>query len=75
MIFPDKKTVERIRNEYPPGTKIELIEMDDPYGRLKPGDRGVVRYVDDVGTIFPDWNRGGSLGLVYGQDRYKKVTD
>ena len=75
MTFPSKETVERIRREYPPGTRIELIEMDDPYSKLQPGDRGIVKFVDDVGTVFPNWDRGGSLGLVCGQDSYKKVTD
>ena len=27
--FPDRETVERIRREYPVGTRIDLITMDD----------------------------------------------
>ena len=73
MKFPSKRMVEAIRREYPPGTRVELIEMDDPYSKLQPGDRGTVRFVDDTGTVFPDWDKGGSLGLVYGQDRYKRI--
>ena len=75
MIFPDKRTIERIRKEYPPGTRVELVEMDDPYSGLQPGDKGTVKFVDDAGTVFPNWDRGGSLGLVYGQDRYRKVVE
>jgi hypothetical protein len=36
--FPSKETVQRIRAEFPPGTRVELIRMDDPYAALKPGD-------------------------------------
>jgi hypothetical protein len=35
--------------------------------RLSP-DRGTVVFVDDIGTIFCDWDRGSSLGAVYGED-------
>lgn len=32
MRFPSKETVERIRKEYPVGTRVELVQMDDPPG-------------------------------------------
>lgn len=34
MRFPSKKTVECIRKEYPVGTRVELVRMDDPQRRL-----------------------------------------
>lgn len=40
--FPSKETVLRIKEQYPPGTRVELICMDDPYSKLKPGDQGTV---------------------------------
>ena len=30
MRFPSKETVERIRKEYPVGSRVELVRMDDP---------------------------------------------
>jgi hypothetical protein len=48
--FPSKETVERLRKEYPHGTRVELVRMDDPYSRLQPGDKGTVDFVDDSGT-------------------------
>lgn len=71
--FPDQHTVERIRKMYPNGTRVELVEMNDPYSRLKPGDKGTVRFVDDTGTIFVDWDSGSGLGIVYGVDRLRKL--
>ncbi|MEY8392584.1 DUF4314 domain-containing protein [Lachnospiraceae bacterium 45-W7] len=71
--FPNPETVERVRKMYPPGCRVELIQMDDPYSRLKPGDQGTVRLVDDTGTIFVDWDSGSGLGIVYGEDRVKKL--
>lgn len=71
--FPDKRVVERVRKTYPVGTRVELIQMDDPYSRLEPGDRGTVRLVDDTATVFVDWDRGSGLGVVYGNDRIRKL--
>ena len=50
--FPSKEIVEKLREEYPEGTRVELVRMDDNRSRLNPGDKGTVRCVDDTGTIF-----------------------
>lgn len=71
--FPDKYTVERLRKMYPIGTKVELVEMNDPYSNLVPGEKGVVSVIDDAGTIFVDWNSGSTLGVVYGVDKIRKL--
>ena len=72
--FPSKEVVENLRKEYPEGTRLSLISMDDPYSKLLPGDRGTVKHVDDGGTIHMSWDKGGSLGLVYGEDSFRKLT-
>ncbi len=71
--FPSEKTVELVRKLYPKGTRVELIQMDDPYSHLRPGDKGTVQFVDDTGTIFVDWDSSSGLGVVYGVDRVRKL--
>lgn len=71
--FPSREAVERVRKMYPEGTRLELIHMDDPYSRLKLGDKGTVRSVDDTATVFVDWDCGSGLGVVYGVDRVRKL--
>ena len=71
--YPSKEIVERLRKEYPSGIRVELVRMDDPYSRLRPGDRGTVDFVDDIGTIFCRWDCGSSLGVVYGADIIRKL--
>lgn len=51
MRFPSKETVERIRKEYPVGTRVELVQMDDPQAPPV-GTKGTVRGVDDIGSIM-----------------------
>ena len=66
--FPSRETVARLRQICAKGTRISLVSMSDPYTRLAPGDKGTVELVDDTGTIFCNWDRGSSLGVVYGED-------
>ena len=70
MNFPSKETVERMRNEYPPGTRVELLEMDDPQAPAI-GTKGTVRYVDDAGQIGEAWDTGSSLAVIPGVDRVR----
>lgn len=73
MFFPNSRVVERLRNEYPAGTRVELIEMNDPYRPMPQGLKGTVTCVDDTGTIHVNWDNGSSLGIVYGEDRCRKL--
>ena len=69
MYYIDTETLEQLRKEYPAGTRVELVKMDDPYNtKLIPGCQGTVRYVDDMGTIHVSWDCGSSLGVIYGED-------
>lgn len=72
MRFPSKSTVEWVRREYPAGTRVELIQMDDPQAP-PPGTLGTVQGVDDVGSIMVDWDNNSGLNVIYGVDRVRKV--
>jgi len=71
--FPPRKIVNKIKQEYPNGTQITLIQMDDPYTKLKSGDKGIVDHVDDIGIIHIKWDCGSSLGVVYDVDMIEKI--
>ena len=73
MNFPSENTVKRIKAEYPEGTRVELVHMDDPYTKIPEGTKGTVLVVDDTGTIHVKWDNGSSLGIVYGEDSCKKI--
>jgi len=70
--FPDRETVERVRREFPAGTLVELVKMDDvqapPIGTV-----GEVLSVDDIGSLIMRWRNGSSLNVVYGEDIVRKV--
>ena len=71
MRFPRKEIVEAVRARYPKGTRVGLVFMDDPYSRLKPGDRGTVEFVDDIATVHVKWDCGSGLGVAYGADKIR----
>ena len=51
MKFPNRKTVERLRMEFPKGARVELIRMDDVQAP-PPGTLGTVTGVDDIGRLW-----------------------
>ncbi len=75
MNILSRAQVERIRQQYPPGTEVELIAMpEDPYP-VPPGTRGKVIMVDDAGQLVMKWSNGSSLSLIPGVDQFCKVPE
>ena len=72
MKFPSKARLAELRNEYPVGSRVELISMDDPQAPPK-GARGTVRGVDDIGNLLVRWDNGSGLNLIIGEDRFRKL--
>ena len=72
MQFPSKEVVERIRKEYPIGTRVELVRMDDPQAPPV-GTLGTVKGVDDIGSIMVSWDNGSSLSVAFGEDACQVV--
>lgn len=53
MRFPNKEMLEFLRREYPSGTRVILVRMDD--SQAPPlGTKGTVTGVDDMGSILVD---------------------
>lgn len=73
MNFPSRETVERLRRQYPEGTRVELVRMNDPQAPLI-GTRGTVRGVDDAGSIMVAWDNGSGLSVAYGADICRVVS-
>jgi hypothetical protein len=68
------RIAESTKKLYPPGTRIELLSMSDSYAPVPSGTRGTVKFVDSMGTIFPEWDNGRSLGVVSSEDSFRKLT-
>lgn len=70
---PSKKTIENVRRQYPVGSRVELVKMDDP--QAPPiGTKGTVRGVDDTGSILVNWDNGCGLNVLFRVDEVRKIS-
>lgn len=67
-----REVLNALREQYPKGTRVELVQMDDP--QAPPiGTQGTVRGVDDMGSIMVRWDNGSGLSVAYGEDVCRRV--
>lgn len=69
-----EKEVFKLKQEYPPGTRILLNHMEDQWA-VPSGTRGTVEHVDDAGQIHPKWDNGRTLAIVPEIDSFRKLTE
>ena len=63
MLVISKAMVEEIRKEYPKGTRVELVSMDNQQASPL-GTRGTVLGVDDTGSPMMRWDNGSGLNAL-----------
>ena len=68
-----RKMVESINEKYPPGTRIRLIHMDDPFHPVPDGTLGTVRLIDGIGQLHMEWDNGRTLALNIEVDRFEVI--
>lgn len=68
----DDLKVKTLKSLYSNGTRVKLLEMEDP---IAPpiGTLGTVIGVDDIGSILVNWDNGQSLNVLYGIDKIMKL--
>lgn len=69
-----REALQALRESFPKGTRVELVQMDDP--QAPPiGTKGTVIGVDDIGSIMVSWDNGSGLNVAYGEDICRKVAN
>ena len=74
-MFVNEALVKRMKDTYPPGTRIMLDYMGDDPRPIPPGTKGTVRTVDDIGTVHCDFDNGRHLGLIPGEDSFHVIAE
>lgn len=68
------RQLEALRKQYPDGTRVELLQMDDiqapPLGTM-----GTVYGIDDTGSLLVRWDNGSCLSVILSEDVVRKVGD
>ncbi len=70
--FPSESTLKYYRTIYPPGTRIQLDEMNDPQA-IPAGTKGEILGIDDAGNALMKWDNGRSLSLAIEVDKFHKL--
>ena len=70
--FISDECLAQLREQFPAGTRVELVKMDDPQA-LPVGTKGTVYGVDDIGNIMVEWDNGCGLSVAYGEDICRKL--
>ena len=65
--FISDECLAQLRKQFPAGSRVELVKMDDPQAPPV-GTKGTVRGVDDIGSIMVAWDNGYGLSVAYGED-------
>lgn len=70
-----RQQVEQYKERYKPGTRLFLINMNDPYAPVPSGTKGTVTLVDDQAQIHMRWDNGRTLALIPGEDSFRTLTE
>lgn len=70
----NRKQLESIKQLYTAGKRIRLIYINDQTARLKEGELGTIRKVDDIGQIHVNWDCGSTIALHYKEDDFEFVN-
>jgi len=61
-------------NDFKVGDRVELIETDDTFTRLRKGSKGTVfKIEEDQELVWIEWDNGEKLALIPGVDKFKIV--
>ena len=74
MRMISKEALQALRERFPAGTRVELVQMGDPQAPPV-GTKGTVKGVDDIGSIMVAWDNGCGLSVAYGEDICRKVVE
>ena len=67
--------IEFYKEHYPVGTRVQLDSMGDDPNPVPNGTKGTVSFVDDIGTVFVNFDNGRSLGICPEVDKFHKITE
>ncbi len=74
MRMISSEQLRRLREQYPAGCRVELLQMDDPQAPPV-GTCGTVVGVDDIGSIMVRWDNGCGLSVAWGEDLCRRVRE
>lgn len=59
-----------LRKHYKEGMRVELQYINDESTELSAGDQGTISFIDDIGQIHVNWDKGSTIALLYDEDHF-----
>lgn len=75
MFIPSQSQIDAMKRQYPEGTRVQLLKMDDDVQAPPIGTCGTVQCVDDVGSVHVVWDNGSHLAVVMGEDSCRIIPN
>ena len=69
-----KEIIEKLKEIYPSGARVKLIQMEDVQAPPK-GTLGTVYGIDAIGSILVKWDNGSALNVIFREDIIEKISD
>ena len=69
-----REIIEKLKEIYPVGTRVKLIQMEDVQAPPK-GTLGRVYGIDAIGSILVKWDNGSTLNVIFREDIIEKISD
>ena len=69
----NQNILNRLKENYPNGTRVKLLRMDDDFAPPM-GTLGTVYGVDDTGSLLVRWDNGSGLNVLFGIDKVEKIS-
>ena len=67
------EVLKKIREDFPEGATVEVVEFHDQYRDVPASTRGHVLCVADTGTVHCSFENGVSLGCIWGIDVIRRI--
>ena len=67
------EVLKKLREDYPEGCTVELVEMCDPYRSMPAGMQRTVQFVDAAGGVLVARSNGSSLAAIHGVDVIRRI--
>ena len=67
------EVLKKIREDFPEGATVVVVEFHDQYRDVPAGTRGRVLAVDDCATVHCAFENNVSLGCVWGIDVIRRI--
>lgn len=66
--------LDRLKEKYPIGQRVELVRMAKPQSSYSSGLQGTVRKINPDGGLRVNWDNGVSSTIEYGTDDIKPIN-